>query len=629
MRIKNIVVKNFRSLKDVEIEFDDITTLIGPNGAGKSTVLRALDWFFNGSKGGDLTNEDYSYGAVDQPIEVQVTFDSLTVADRQVLGKYVTTEMDTFTAWKTRTSDGAETLSANAKGFPPFTQIKNAPNATEKKNRYKELRDSSPDLNLRAASSGTAAEEAMTEWEAEHIDLLEDVPEVQTNFFGFNSNAKMSGLFDFVLVTADLRASEESQDAKSTIIGRILERSVDRTLADERVTEIVEQSRRDQQAVYDEAFGEQLAQMTSALNVVVEGYTPGRSVSVKPADVELKAPRTTFQVSILDGNTETSVERQGHGFQHTLLISALQMLAQSGAAGEEGVICLAIEEPELFQHPIQAQAFAKVLRTLAEDDSKSIQVTYATHSPYFIEAQKFHQVRRMTRSGAQQPEVTVHSATLDDVKIRLNGTINSSSVESQLDGTISNQLSTAIFADRAFLVEGTTECAVFYGLGDRNGVGSLEALGLSIVPVSGKMNIPLAHAILDELGVPVYALFDADAGHEARATANGKDIAKIAVDVQNHIRENQKLLTYFGLPEVDFPSETVEEDVAIFEDHLEGYLQSKWPEWMTELSELETASGVSARKNQGAYRRVTLGAGGTVPPVFEEVLARACREQRS
>lgn len=399
MRIKNISVKNFRSLKDVEIKFDDITTLIGPNGAGKSSVLRALDWFFNGSKGGDLTDEDCSYGAVDQPIEVQVTFDSLTTADRQVLGKYVTAEMDTFTTWKTRTSDGAETLSANAKGFPPFTPIKNAPNATEKKNRYKALRDSSPDLNLRAASSGTAADEAMTEWEAEHIDLLEDVPEVQTNFFGFNSNAKMSGLFDFVLVTADLRASEESQDAKSTIIGRILERSVDRTLADERVTEIVEQSRRDQQAVYDEAFGEQLAQITSDLNVVVEGYTPGRSVSVKPADVELKAPRTTFQVSILDGSTETSVERQGHGFQRTLLISALQMLAQSGAAGEEGVICLAIEEPELFQHPIQAQAFAKVLRTLAEDDAKSIQVAYATHSPYFIEAQKFHQVRRMTRSG--------------------------------------------------------------------------------------------------------------------------------------------------------------------------------------------------------------------------------------
>lgn len=627
MRIKNISVKNFRSLKDVEIEFDDITTFIGPNGAGKSSVLRVLDWFFNGSKGGDLTDEDCSYGAVEVPIEVRVTFDSLSAADRKVLGKYVTADTDTFTAWKTRTPDGAETLSANAKGYPRFTPIKGATSATAKKDLYKQLREEAPELGLRAASTGAAVDEAMTAWEAENLDLLEEVPEVQTNFFGFNSNAQMSGLFDFVLVTADLRASEESQDAKSTIIGRILERSVDRTVADERVAEIVERSRRDQQAVYDEAFGEQLTRITSDLNVVVEGYTPGRAVSVKPADVDLKAPRTTFQVSILDGNTETSVERQGHGFQRTLLISALQMLAQSGAAGEEGVICLAIEEPELFQHPIQAQAFAKVLRTLAEDDTKSIQVTYATHSPYFIEAQKFHQVRRMTRSESGEPEVTVHSTTLDKVKTRLNGIIKSASVESQLDGTISNQLSTAVFADRAFLVEGTTECAVFYGLGDRNGVGSLEASGLSIVSVSGKMNIPLAHAILDALGVPVYALFDADAGYEARATANGKDTNKIAAEKQNHIHANRKLLSYFNLPEADFPSEKVGATVSIFEDHLEGHLESNWPEWVSELNALEVASGVPVKKNQEAYRRVTHSAGGEVPRVFVEVLAKARGDQ--
>jgi hypothetical protein len=36
----------------------------------------------------------------------------------------------------------------------------------------------------------------------------------------------MSGLFDFVLITADLRASEESSDVKTSIIGRILERTV-------------------------------------------------------------------------------------------------------------------------------------------------------------------------------------------------------------------------------------------------------------------------------------------------------------------------------------------------------------------------------------------------------------------
>ena len=45
MKIQIVRVKNFRTLKDVTIPFDSVTTFIGPNGAGKLTVLRALDWF--------------------------------------------------------------------------------------------------------------------------------------------------------------------------------------------------------------------------------------------------------------------------------------------------------------------------------------------------------------------------------------------------------------------------------------------------------------------------------------------------------------------------------------------------------------------------------------------------------
>ncbi|MDC7715593.1 AAA family ATPase [Vogesella sp. LYT5W] len=51
MKIQSARIKNFRTLKDMTIPFDSVTTFIGPNGAGKSTVLRALDWFFNGKPG--------------------------------------------------------------------------------------------------------------------------------------------------------------------------------------------------------------------------------------------------------------------------------------------------------------------------------------------------------------------------------------------------------------------------------------------------------------------------------------------------------------------------------------------------------------------------------------------------
>lgn len=623
MKIQSVRIKNFRTLKDVSIPFDSVTTFIGPNGAGKSTVLRALDWFFNG-KPGSLNEKDCSFGAIDEDIEVQITFSDLTEKDREALGKYAPEGAATFTAWKRQSPDGSDILSANAKGFPDFNAIKAAGNATAKKDLYALLRRDRPDLELPAATSGAAVELAMTAWEANHTDQLVDAPEaLQTNFFGFNSNGKMSGLFDFVLVTADLRASEESIDGKSSIIGRILERSIDRAAADEEIAKIVEESRAKQQQVYEEKFKEQLDGVTAQLNEVVASYSPGRSVTVSPADVELKAPKTTFEVAVLDGTNETAVERQGHGFQRTILISALQLLAQSGAASAEGVICLAIEEPELFQHPIQAQAFAKVLRSLAEDATKRIQVTYATHSPYFLEARHFDQVRRLTRSTDETPVVSVNYATVADVKAKLNGILAADTVDRQLDGIVANQLAVALFAHRAFLVEGTTESSVFYGIGDKTSLGSLEAAGVSIVPVGGKTSIPLVHAILASIGIPVYALFDADGGFEARAQANGKAQDKIDAERKTHVAANRMVLKYFGRAEEDFPSAIVADEVAIFEDHLEAFLSTNWTEWATACASVEAAAGISLAKNQLAYRTATLRAEGEVPEMLLQILAKA------
>tara|TARA_R110000787_G_scaffold13751_5_gene42865 strand:- start:19945 stop:21825 length:1881 start_codon:yes stop_codon:yes gene_type:complete len=623
MKIQSVHIKNFRALKDVTIPFDSVTTFIGPNGSGKSTVLRSLDWFFNG-KPGSLTDKDCSFGATDEDIEVQVTFTELTERDLEALGKYAPEGVTTFTAWKRQSPDGSDVLSANAKSFPEFNPIKLASGATAKKGLYAEFRRTRPDMNLPVAATGAAVDQAITAWEADHTEQLVDAPEaLQTNFFGFNSGGKMSGLFDFVLVTADLRASEESIDGKSSIIGRILERSIDRTAADEEIAKIVEESRAKQQQVYAEKFSEQLNAITTQLNDVVTSYSPGRAVTVTPAEVELKAPRTTFEVAVIDGQTETAVERQGHGFQRTILISALQLLALSGAASTEGIICLAIEEPELFQHPIQAQAFAKILRSLAEDAGKRIQVTYATHSPYFLEARYFDQVRRLTRSDEQTPVVSVHCATVTDVKTKLEGIVKSEVVDRRLDHNIADQLAVALFANRALIVEGPTESSVLYGIGDRLSPGSLEAAGISIVYVGGKSSITLAHAILDSIGVPVYALFDSDVGCEARAKDNGKPQQKIDDDRNKHAKENREILRYFGLDEVDFPPAMVTDSVAIFEDNLEEFLYQNWEGWVIACQDLETQTGIKLSKNQAAYRMATLKAEGNVPEVLLQILDKA------
>jgi putative ATP-dependent endonuclease of OLD family len=155
--------------------------------------------------------------------------------------------------------------------------------------------------------------------------------------------------------------------------------------------------------------------------------------------------------------------------------------------------------------------------------------------------------------------VTVHFATVARREGQLNGVLNADTVGNQLDATCGvNELSVALFAHRALLVEGTTESSVFYGIGDKTSLGSLEAAGVSIVPVGGKTSIPLAHAILKAIGIPVYALFDADGGFEARAKANGKPQDKIDKERNSHVNsESCSVEVLRSRPEEDFPSAIV------------------------------------------------------------------------
>jgi predicted ATP-dependent endonuclease of OLD family len=625
VRIETVRIQNFRCFRDISLEFENITTFIGPNGTGKSTVLRALDWFFNGTRTGDLSESDCCHGEIEKDIEVQVSFNDLTTADIEALGKYASLGATSFTAWKKRSTTGEEYVSANAKGFPAFDEFKEASSVPAKREIYIQLRESKPELGLPPPGTGPVMTAAIASWESENTDELVDVPEhLESNFFGFNSRGKMSGLFDFVFVTADLRAGEESQDNKNSIIGRILERAIDRTVVDEEIERIVEESQRAQQEVYREKFETQLSEINDSLNAVVKSYAPGRSIRVSPSPIDLKAPRTTFNVSILDGVTETEVERQGHGFQRTLLISSLQLLAQSGSAETEGVICLAIEEPELFQHPIQALAFAKVLRALADDPGQRIQVTYATHSPYFVESGSFSQIRRLTRNPIDTANISGHSSNLETVE-RLLATTGQPSERTirQLDTTIASRLPVALFANRVLLVEGTTEVAVIQGIADRQSIGYLETLGISIVDVAGKTNMPLAHAILASLGIPTYAMFDGDADFEQRALSRGKSPAKIAEERSSQVATNHALMNYFGLVPVDFPPETITESVTILEDTLETLLAREWPEWITSCSRVEDETGTKFEKNKSAYRTATAEAEGVPSRLLEEVIKRS------
>lgn len=131
MRIQRVHIENFRAIRDVECQFDDITSFIGPNGAGKSTILRALDWFFNGTKGSVSDQDRFALSPASSRIRVRVDFNDLSPSDRISLGpKYAPEGAATFTAWRTY-ENGEDKITGKALAFPPFEAVRSATSARQ------------------------------------------------------------------------------------------------------------------------------------------------------------------------------------------------------------------------------------------------------------------------------------------------------------------------------------------------------------------------------------------------------------------------------------------------------------------------------------------------------------------
>ena len=87
MIIRRLEVKNFRSLKDISLECEELTTILGRNGSGKSTILKALDVFYN--VGYLATDYDYFGKETKETISIQVTYGELRAEELKEFSSYL------------------------------------------------------------------------------------------------------------------------------------------------------------------------------------------------------------------------------------------------------------------------------------------------------------------------------------------------------------------------------------------------------------------------------------------------------------------------------------------------------------------------------------------------------------
>jgi energy-coupling factor transporter ATP-binding protein EcfA2 len=667
MRISKVSIRNYRCIESLDLEVDDYTALIGPNGAGKSSVLYALDWFFNGGSigtedahGGALTagsqttsdETEETDGAGDPPIDrrevsVEVTFEGLTAADQKELGRYGRGTSALFRrTWVAAT--GQVKIVGNARQGPGFAAVRGAGSAPNTLAAYKELRDEQPSLGLPDQKAKSRILEVLDTWEADSSNepLLEPIENSDaTHMFGVQGENRLERRVRYVLIPAasDI-ASEVGGSSRGSTLSRLVGGLVTTAVAKAR-----EQWTTTNQSVLDELTASISAGVSTAtgdhtvrVNERLSALLPAASISIEPEmpDWTPKIDPGLSTSVTLDGRTH-DVSRQGHGVQRAVMIAMLQALVPAaspqdktavddgGSTTPEGpgaaTFVVAIEEPEIYQHPVRARHLARALFALSATDQH--QVLMATHSPYFIRPEQFAGLRRIAIVEGRSTSTQTTAA-----KVGAASGASPVAVQNRLEKELPRTFSEGFFADAAALVEGDTDKILLETVSERLGM-PLDAAGIAVLTVGGKGSARLAVELLEQLGTPTFVLLDGDfLGHTHCRHAPGSPEANQAH--ASHRAETEKALTWLeprrsrtitGPSTMSFGADTsIADSFCVLHDDIEHEL-SHWPGYQAALR----AEGSSLRtKNAGAYRAVAAAADISSIPAFFPALIKAMIDRR-
>ena len=577
LRIQAIHVQNFRCLRDCSITFDELTAIIGENNAGKSAFLKAIDAFF----GSETTRpaEDYCHQQTDKTITISITFGELTSSDHEHFNEHLISEKVTITRefnfHDAKKEGGA--FFAEAEIFSGFEVIRSSSGDAERKKLYNEIREDLESDILAKVSKGSEIEPLLLAWENANKDKLTRVRKGRA--FGFSNVAlgKLRAACTFRLIPAVQDASNEIDSDRSSPVRQL-------------VADIVRQTIENQQSFKDfkKSAAEQIREITDPKNIpslqhigdelttIVSKYYERSKITanITPIeDIPIEFPKPRILVE--DNEFVSIIENLGHGLQRAVLLSVIEFMATRSSVEPsvdkfdcaQSDIILAIEEPEIYQHPIKQRLFSRALQGLCKGFNSAsgirFQIILVTHSPLFVEVREAHRirlVRRVEKSG--QLDVTVSTVSLDECAKKTAAIQGyKTNLEKYKLGlhVFNYNIAEGLFSKAVIMVEGETDRAFLEGHFISSDFDPLTK-GLTISPVNGKTNLDKPISIFSELGIPVFSIAD-----------NDQD------KVKDNPKINRLIQTLSGVPSdeaQDFP-------VGIFgsalflESNLETYVRSK------------------------------------------------------
>jgi hypothetical protein len=296
-----------------------------------------------------------------------------------------------------------------------------------------------------------------------------------------------------------------------------------------------------------------------------------------------------FQAMVPDADLARATHTAQEGEDGTISDARL-----AAALSDLPSIIVAIEEPELYQHPVQARVFARTLQELSQQPRA--QVLLATHSPYFIQPERFSALRRFTYTRGV---TSVASASFSSVAAMSRR--GEAQVRKAISLHVPTEFSEGFFSNAVVLVEGPTDRAVLEATARKLG-RDLDSQGVTVLSVESKNALRVAHAILTVLNIPTYLLADGDFTASEKRTKPQRH--------ESHKADTEAITTYlsttshvlagslpysFGDPTVICAAFT------IWQGNIEEELGA-WPSFTKALSAARTELPSRNDKNLLSYR---------------------------
>lgn len=559
MKLTEIKIQNFRSFKDQTINLDDYTCLVGPNGTGKSAVLMALNVFFRNNDATvtpvlALTKEDFHHENVKEPVRITLTFENLpeekNVSEkaRNLLELYARHGKLVLFA-EAKWDEVAQTAQVKQYGSrliiedfaPYFEEDKKGTLVRDLRLIYANLKKKFP--KLPAETRKQQMHDALRNYEESLPKESKKLKDEPNELYGFTGGLyRLEDLVQWVYVPAVKDASTEQEEGSKTALGQLLQRTVRAKIDFKDELDALEEEAEAKYETILEGKKSALKELGSAIQKSLRVWTnPRAAFELEWQGDFAKLKRPIAKAKVGEDAFIGEIARLGHGMQRGFIVAILKELVASEQKGGPKLL-LGFEEPELYQHPPQAQHIQGVLEQLTDTKNNS-QVIVTTHSPYIVSSRGFPNIRLFCKRG-KRPYSVVKGTDYTKVGKRIDEAFGEEiKPPTPLMATVGQIMQTSqkeLFFSPVVVVEGEEDVAFIATHLNLTGEWkTFRRNGCHFVVAGGKNKIPMLVAIAQEFEIPTFVVCDSDIERSIEKLERAEELPETDTDRAEKIRSKK------------------------------------------------------------------------------------------